>query len=103
MSYASAVAEILAVSPRRDHRKELIRRSDALLHQLEQLNIDAYLPARPEQPVRGGRRIVRLPANLAQAVNGLLAEVGDAGAPTVDHSRGTGGRLVRSAAHPRPA
>lgn len=68
--------EILAARPRGDRRKELIRRSDELLHQLEQLNVDAYLPVRPEQPVRGGRRVVRLPAALVQAVNELLAEVG---------------------------
>jgi hypothetical protein len=76
VSYASAVAEILAVRPRSDRRRRLIARSDALLRRLEQVNLDAYLPARPEQPVRGGRKIVSLPTDLAQAVSELLTAVG---------------------------
>ena len=75
--YARAVAEMSQVmTPRRERRRQLIRRSDALLHQLEQVNVEAYRPYRPEPPVRGGRRIVRLPAELAQVVNELLTTVG---------------------------
>jgi hypothetical protein len=76
VSYASAVADMTAVGPRNNRRRLLIRRSDALLHRLEQLNVDAYLPARPEQHVRGGRKMVPLPAGMAQAVNELLVSVG---------------------------
>ena len=90
MTYASAVAdasrlqrEMQAASRHNDRRPaegrlhgNLILRSDDLLHELERLNVEAYRPYRPEQPVRGGRKTVRLPADLAQTVNELLAEVG---------------------------
>jgi hypothetical protein len=61
---------------RSDERRDLIQRSDGLLRTLEQLNVDAYLPYRPEQPVKGGRKIVRLPPDLAQDLNELLTAVG---------------------------
>ncbi len=59
-----------------DRRRRLIRHSDALLRTVEQLNVDAYRPYRPEQPVKGGRKVVKLPANVAQNVHELLIEVG---------------------------
>ena len=61
---------------RGEERRDLIRRSDALLRTVEQLKVDAYLPYRPEQPVRGGRKVVKLPVNVAQDVNELLTDDG---------------------------
>ncbi len=59
--------------PKPDTRHaDLVRRSDVLLHRLEKLN-----PYRPEQPPVGGvRKVVAVPAGLAQAVNQLRIEVG---------------------------
>ena len=81
VGYVAVANEILASGPGAERRREqagrrLVRRGDELLRRLEQLNLNAYTPARPEQPVDGGRRIVRLPADLAQDVNDLLVEVG---------------------------
>lgn len=55
---------------------ELGRRSDALLYQLEQLNLDAYRSYPPEQNGPGPRRVVPLPADLVQGINQLRLEVG---------------------------
>ena len=81
MGYVAVADEILASRPGAERRRELarrrlVRRGDELLRRLEQLNLDAYTPARPEKRVDGGRRIVRLPAGLAHDVNDLLGEVG---------------------------
>jgi len=81
VGYGAVADEILANGPgaerhREPGRRTLVRRGDDLLRRLEQLNLEAYTPARPAQPVVGDRRVVRLPPDLAQAVNNLLAEVG---------------------------
>jgi hypothetical protein len=81
VGYVAVADEILASGPGAERRPELarrrlVRRGDELLRRLEQLNLDAYTPARAEQPEDGGRRVVRLPADLAQDVNDLRVEVG---------------------------
>ena len=82
VGYGAVADEIVANGPGAARRRELahrrlVRRGDELLRRLEQLNLDAYTPGRPEQRVDGGRRVVRLPADLAQDVNDLLGvEVG---------------------------
>ena len=75
-NYASTAAEILAVQARANRRRELARRSDALLEAIEQWNVRAYRPAAPQEYVEGGRKTVRLPVRLANAVNALLADAG---------------------------
>lgn len=74
VGYAAMAAEIAAL-PRRDTRRaDLIRLSDRLLEALEELNLAAY-PVPPHQPEDSGRKVVLLPVDAAEAVNGLLVEV----------------------------
>ncbi len=76
MTYAATTQEILAVPKPDTRHADLVRLSDRLLHQLEALNLSAYQPYRPDQPVPGHRRVVELPPYLAQAITELLVEVG---------------------------
>jgi len=76
-SYAATAQEIMAMPKPDTRHADRVRRSDVLLHRLEKLNLDAYRPYRPEQPPVGGvRKVVAVPAELAQAVNQLRMEVG---------------------------
>ena len=76
-SYAATAQGIMAMPKPDTRHADLVRRSDVLLHRLEKLNLDAYRPYRPEQPPVGSvRKVVAVPAELAQAVNQLRMEVG---------------------------
>jgi hypothetical protein len=76
MTYAATTQEILAVPKPDTRHADLVRLSDRLLRQLEALNLAAYAPHLPEQPVPGHRRVVELPPYLRRAINQLRLEVG---------------------------
>ncbi len=72
MSYASTAREILAVQPRRDRHRELVKRSDDLLSRLETLNLGHYGALKVYSELDD----CRLTSDLVAAVNKLQVEVG---------------------------
>jgi hypothetical protein len=73
MTYAEVTEEILAVQPRRDRHRELVRRSDDLLGRLESLNLAHYGSIKVWSSNLDDCRLTHA---LVRAVNELLIEVG---------------------------
>ncbi len=78
VNYAETAQEILAVQPRSDRHRELVRRSDELLEALEGLNLRAYGSIRFDgrSPRLADLEAVRLTHDLVAAVNELAGDMG---------------------------
>ena len=75
MTYVATSAEIAAQRPRPDRWRELVRLSDRLLAELEELNWSTY---RDREQSLGFER-VPLPGALARRINELLVQAGQEG------------------------